>query len=201
MQLLIQAQQILDRLRIIDFSAALLMRLYLAPIFWMAGTQKLAHFEDTVAWFGNPEWGLGLPFPWLMAALAVSTELLGTVLLVLGLAVRWISIPLMATMVVATVTVHLKNGWLAIATGSGLFATERTEQAIQRLGIIKDILREHGNYGYLTEHGNVVILNNGIEFAATYFIMLLALFALGGGRYLSVDYWLHQRFMPGQSRS
>ena len=201
MQLLIQAQQILDRLRIIDFSAALLMRLYLAPIFWMAGTQKLAHFEDTVAWFGNPEWGLGLPFPWLMAALAVSTELLGTVLLVLGLAVRWISIPLMATMVVATVTVHLKNGWLAIATGSGLFATERTEQAIQRLGIIKDILREHGNYGYLTEHGNVVILNNGIEFAATYFIMLLALFALGGGRYLSVDYWLRQRFMSGQSRS
>ena len=201
MQLLIQAQQMLDRLRIIDFSAALLMRLYLAPIFWMAGTQKLAHFEDTVAWFGNPEWGLGLPFPWLMAALAVSTELLGTVLLVLGLAVRWISIPLMATMVVATVTVHLKNGWLAIATGSGLFATEHTEQAIQRLGIIKDILREHGNYGYLTEHGNVVILNNGIEFAATYFIMLLALFALGGGRYLSVDYWLRQRFMPGQSRS
>ncbi len=201
MQLLIQAQQMLDRLRIIDFSAALLMRLYLAPIFWMAGTQKLAHFEDTVAWFGNPEWGLGLPFPWLMAALAVSTELLGTVLLVLGLAVRWISIPLMATMVVATVTVHLKNGWLAIATGSGLFATERTEQAIQRLGIIKDILREHGNYGYLTEHGNVVILNNGIEFAATYFIMLLALFALGGGRYLSVDYWLRQRFMSGQSRS
>ncbi len=201
MQLLIQAQQMLDRLRIIDFSAALLMRLYLAPIFWMAGTQKLAHFEDTVAWFGNPEWGLGLPFPWLMAALAVSTELLGTVLLVLGLAVRWISIPLMATMVVATVTVHLKNGWLAIATGSGLFATERTEHAIQRLGIIKDILREHGNYGYLTEHGNVVILNNGIEFAATYFIMLLALFALGGGRYLSVDYWLRQRFMSGQSRS
>ncbi len=201
MQLLIQAQQILDRLRIIDFSAALLMRLYLAPIFWMAGTQKLAHFEDTVAWFGNPEWGLGLPFPWLMAVLAVSTELLGTVLLVLGLAVRWISIPLMATMVVATVTVHLKNGWLAIATGSGLFATERTEQAIQRLGIIKDIVREHGNYGYLTEHGNVVILNNGIEFAATYFIMLLALFALGGGRYLSVDYWLRQRFMSGQSRS
>ena len=88
------------------------------------------------------------------------------------------------------VTVHLQHGWLAISTGTGLFATERSMEAIERLDRAKSILREHGNYGWLTEHGNLVMLNNGIEFAATYFIMLLALFFVGGGRYLSADYWI-----------
>ena len=41
---------------------------------------------------------------------------------------------------------------------------------------------------WLTENGSFVVLNNGIEFAATYFIMLLALFYLGAGRYISMDY-------------
>ncbi len=31
---------------------------------------------------------------------------------------------------------------------------------------------------------------NGIEFAATYFIMLLALLVIGGGKYVSIDYWI-----------
>ena len=35
----------------------------------------------------------------------------------------------------------------------------------------------------------MVILNNGIEFAVTYAVMLLALIAQGGGRYVSLDYW------------
>ena len=39
-----------------------------------------------------------------------------------------------------------------------------------------------------------MILNNGIEFAVTYFIMLLALFFTGGGKYLSFDYWIARRF-------
>jgi len=39
-------------------------------------------------------------------------------------------------------------------------------------------------------------LNNGIEFAATYFIMLLALFFTGAGRYASVDYWVRRKYFP-----
>ena len=105
-------------------------------------------------------------------------------LLLVGFAVRWITVPLMVTMVVAAVTVHLQNGWLAIAEGSGLFATPRTEGAIERLDRAKDILQQHGNYEWLTENGSFVVFNNGIEFAATYFIMLLALFFIGAGRYL-----------------
>lgn len=184
------AQNILDRFRALDFLAPLLLRIYLVPIFWMAGTKKLGSMEETIAWFGNPDWGLGLPMPALMAYLATFTEVIGAVLLAIGLAVRWISIPLMVTMAVAAVTVHWQNGWLAIAEGSGIFATERTAGAIERLDRAKDILREHGNYEWLTENGSFVVLNNGIEFAATYFVMLLTLFFIGAGRYVSIDHWL-----------
>ena len=188
------AQDILDKFRAIDFLAPLALRIYLVPILWMAGTKKWSSMEDTIAWFGNPEWGLGLPFPTLMAYLATLTEIFGAILLAVGLAVRWISIPLMATMVVAAVTVHWQNGWLAIAEGSGIFATERTMGAVERLDRAKDILREHGNYEWLTENGSIVVLNNGIEFAATYFIMLLALFFIGAGKYFSLDHWLAKSY-------
>ena len=192
--LLNKAQNLLNVSNKFDFIAPLLLRLYLIPIFWMAGSQKLSHFSDTVEWFGNPDWGLGLPFPAVQATLAIAAELGGAVLLTLGLAVRWISIPMMVTMVVAAVTVHLQNGWLAIATGSGIFSTEKTIAAVERLDKIKSLLREHGNYEWLTEQGSVVILNNGIEFSGTYFIMLVALLFLGGGRYFSLDYWIAKRF-------
>jgi putative oxidoreductase len=190
--LLHRIQGLLDTTRAVDFIAPLALRLYLAPIFWMAGTGKLANMDSTIEWFANPDWGLGLPFPALMAWLATLTETGGAILLLLGLAVRWISIPLIITMVVAMLTVHWQNGWLAIAEGSqSLFASDRTVAAVERLDRAKEILQTHGNYDWLTEHGSVVILNNGIEFAATYLIMLLVLFFYGAGRYVSADYWVH----------
>ena len=39
------------------FLAPLLLRLYLAPVFYMAGINKYNSFDETVAWFGNPEIG------------------------------------------------------------------------------------------------------------------------------------------------
>jgi uncharacterized membrane protein YphA (DoxX/SURF4 family) len=124
------------------------------------------------------------------------------VLLLIGLGTRWISIPLMATMVVAAVTVHWTHGWQAIASTKGAFASEHlgplmlenASGAAERLARARDILREHGNYDWLTGEGGFVVLNNGIEFAATYFVMLLVLFFSGGGRWLSLDYWLARRF-------
>lgn len=187
-------QDLLETTDRLDFLAPLLLRAYLVPVLWEAGIRKVNGFESTVAWFGNSDWGLGLPMPWLMAALATGTEVVGAILLALGFGTRWISIPLMVTMIVAAVTVHWKNGWLAIAAGDGLFATERTVGAIERLDRAKSILQEYGHYSWLTENGSFVVLNNGIEFAATYFVMLLALFYLGGGRYISVDYWIARRF-------
>lgn len=180
----------------LDFLAPLALRLYLAPIFWMAGWSKAMSFSDTVEWFGDG--GLGLPLPTLMAGLATGAELVGAVCLLSGLAVRAMAVPLMFTMLVALVTVHWDNGWLAIAEGQGFFATERTMGGIERLSQAKDILREHGNYDYLTENGSLVVLNNGIEFSVTYFIMLLSLFFTGAGRWLSLDYWI-SRSLSGTS--
>jgi len=188
-----KAQSLLDSTRALDFLGPLALRLYLVPIFWMAGTRKLADIDSTAAWFGNPEWGLGLPFPELMAWMASLTEAGGAILLFFGIAVRWVSIPLMITMIVAAVTVHLQNGWLAIAEGSGFFATERTAGAVERLDRARAILQEHGNYEWLTENGSIVILNNGIEFAATYAIMLLVLFFIGPGK-ASVDYLVIRKY-------
>lgn len=192
-----QFQGWLEHCNKVDFIAPLLLRAYLVPVFYMAGMNKVNSFDNTVAWFGNPDWGLGMPFPWLMAFLATAAELGGALLLTLGLATRWISIPLMITMLVAIFTVHWQHGWLAVAEGAGIFATERTEGAIDRLERAKSILQEHGNYGWLTENGNFVVLNNGIEFGATYFVMLLALLFLGGGRFVSLDYWIARKFRSG----
>jgi uncharacterized membrane protein YphA (DoxX/SURF4 family) len=187
-------QDVLNSTRCADGIAPLLLRLYLAPVFLQAGWNKLSHFEDTAAWFGNPEWGLGLPMPEVMAALAAGTEFIGGILLIVGLAVRWISIPLMITMLVAAFAVHWENGWLAIADGGSWLANDRVMEAQERLAAAKSILQEHGNYSWLTGRGSVVILNNGIEFAITYFVMLLSLFFTGAGRFVSFDYFIEKCF-------
>lgn len=170
--------------------APLLLRLYLAPVLLQAGWNKYIHFDDTVNWFGNAEWGLGLPFPALLTALAIGSEIAGAVLLGAGLFTRLASIPLMATMLVAIFAVHWPNGWLAIADTSSWLANDRVIQSAEQLQAAKALLQQHGDYSWLTKHGSFVILNNGVEFAATYFIMLLALFFTGGGRFTSVDFYL-----------
>lgn len=182
-------QRALDTIKAIDFLAPLAMRFYLAPVMWMAANTKWnpldpeSSLDSTIQWFGNPDWGLGLPYPELLGYLAWGAEYFGAIFLVIGFAMRWISIPLMVTMVVAAVTVHWDNGWLAVAEPNAQLEAGRS------------LLKEHGNYEWLTDTGNFVILNNGIEFATTYFIMLLALFFMGAGKYFSVDYWIAKKYM------
>ncbi|MEC7824402.1 MAG: DoxX family protein [Pseudomonadota bacterium] len=189
-------QQLQLLTRHIDGVVLLLIRLYLAPVMVQAGWQKLANFDSTVQWFGDAEFGLGLPFPYLLAILASLAEFIGGLLLVPGLAVRWVSIPLLITMVVAMVTVHAENGWLAIADANSwladgtLLMNPSVMEAPEKLAAAKSLLEEHGYIEWLTSSGNFVILNNGIEFAATYFVMLLVLLCFGAGRYTSIDYYL-----------
>jgi uncharacterized membrane protein YphA (DoxX/SURF4 family) len=192
--LLNRFQDALEATQRLDFLGPLLLRLYLVPVFWMAGTHKLADIDATAAWFGNPDWGLGLPFPELLAWAAALTEAGGAILLLFGFAVRWISIPLIITMLVAIFAVHWPYGWQAIADPSAPFANERVLAAAEKLERARAILREHGNYDWLTGSGKFVVLNNGIEFAATYLVILVALFFSGAGRWLSLDYWLERRF-------
>lgn len=175
---------IIGPLRHLDGLAPLALRIFLFFVFWEAGKQKISGMEGTIQWFDVT---LGLPFPWLMAHLAAYTEAIGAILLLVGLATRWITIPLMFTMFVAIFSVHWDQGWAAIASSG-------SEDVAVRLGAAKEILREHGNYSWLTAKGSFVVLNNGIEFGVTYLIMLFALFFTGGGRYTSLDYYLSRLF-------
>ncbi len=192
----------------LGFAAPLSLRLYLAPIMIAAGLSKLGAFDSTVSWFGNADWGLGLPFPALMAVLAISAEIGGGFALLFGFMTRLATIPLMATMLVAAFAVHWDNGWFAIAPSNpstsmaaplaeigfpgASESLQNSAEVGERLSAARSILKEHGNYSWLTGKGTFVVLNNGIEFAVTYFIMLLVLFFQGGGRYVSLDYWFRR---------
>ncbi len=207
---------VVDRLPNFDGIPLLLLRLFLAPIFILAGygklqlgssediglLQRLAADPNVVAWFGNPDWGLGLPAPEVMAFLAGWTEFLGGWLLLFGLFTRLISLPLMMTMFVAATTAHWDNGWHALPeaklTVPWEWRTDLIEAGNERKAAATSLLKRHGNYSWLTEAGSFTVLKNGIEFAATYFIMLSALFVFGGGRLVSIDYWLaRSRSGPG----
>jgi uncharacterized membrane protein YphA (DoxX/SURF4 family) len=213
-------QNFLDKLKSFDGLPALLLRLYLAPIFIMAGYGKMQFTDpqvtgltnfftspDIVAWFGNAEWGLGLPFPELLANMATWVEFFGGWLLLIGLFTRLLSIPLMFTMVIAATTVHADNGWFAIThtnpdtspakmltwlgVDSAQVSLENSTDTGTRLNVMRELLENNGNTEWLYENGSIVVLNNGIEFASTYFIMLLALFFIGAGRFTSADHYLY----------
>lgn len=190
----------------LDFLPLLMLRLYLAPVFIIAGWNKYQNFSDMVEWYGNADWGLGLPLPALMVVLTIIAELVGGLALALGVLTRFFSFTLLIAMAVAAFKVHWRNGWFAIAPSSpdtssakvlswlGIDGANQSlaasQQVAERLERARGILQEYGNYDYLTEMGNFVILNNGIEFAATYFIMLSVLFIYGAGKVFSLDYWL-----------
>lgn len=171
----------------------LLLRLFLAPVMIQAGWTKFTGFENQVAWMGNADWGLGLPFPELMVTLAAGAELFGGIALVFGFATRLFAIPLIITMLVAMFAVHWDNGWLALSDATSWLANDRVLEAADRKAKAISILKEHSNYGWITGRGSITILNNGIEFAATYFVMLVSLLFTGGGKYFSVDYWIARR--------
>jgi len=201
----------------LDGVASLMLRLILAPVLIAAGWEKITGEN----WFGYQLAAFPFPFNVLPADLswhlAAWTEFLGGILLLVGLATRLVAIPLAVTMFVAAWAVHLDNGWPAIAPSnppaeciagttahaeSNIFqqylkcynVNERTVEAAKRLDRARDILREHGNYRYLNGSGSLVKLNSGIEFAAIYLAMLVALVIIGGGRYLSVDHYLGRWF-------
>ena len=134
-----------------------------------------------------------MPFPLIFAFLGTWSEILGAIALLLSVGLRWISVPLMVTIIVAALSVHGEFGWQAITDPGAPFASERVMEAADKLAYIKDIVRENANYEDLTSSGSLVMLNNGIEFADTYFIMLFSLFFTGAGRFLSIDYWLNRK--------
>lgn len=187
-------------MRHVDWLAPLALRLYLVPVFWVSGMNKASGFSNVVDWFGNDDWGLGLPLPWLMAFVATAAEAVGAWLLLLGLATRYVAAALIVTMLVAITTVHLDHGWQAVHDLQSPFASKWTlgieaddaREATERLDRAKAILREHGNYGWITGKGNIIVSNSGAEWAGTYVVLLLPLLLLGAGR-ASLDHLLAKR--------
>jgi len=172
----------LSAAKMVEDVPLLLFRLILAYVFMQTGLLKLNDIGAIAAWFDS----MGIPLPTLNAYMATATEVVGFVLLFLGLGTRIISIPLIFVMIIAILTVHLDHGWLAIASDSTPAVAERLEAA-------RSILQENGNYEWLTGSGSFVILNNGIEFPVIYIGMLLSLVSFGPGR-LSLDF-LVERMM------
>lgn len=201
-----------------EFLLLLLVRLLLAPVMAVAGYSKLGWNNSelqgvakvladpaVVQWFGNQEWGLGLPAPMLLATLVGYVELIGGFALLMGFATRLFALPLLITMLVAMITVHLPHGWFAIAPADSAtsaaqffnwFGLEAAGQSLQqstevadRLQKIRQLVAEYGDKDWLLAYGPVAILNNGAEFAAIYLLLLLQLLIRGAG-YLSVDYWI-----------
>lgn len=192
-------QKLVTQLQLLDFIPLLLLRLYLTPVMMQAGWTKLQNFDSTLSWFADPDWGLGLPAPALMLSLVILLELGGGLALLLGLFTRLTAFGLSITMLVAMLTVHAKNGWLAIADASSwladgtIFSNDAVMAAPDKLAKANQILQQQPDYDWLVSSGKLVVLNNGIEFAATYFVMLLVLVVYGAGRWLSLDYWLGRK--------
>ena len=87
----------------------LLFRIILVIGFYSPAMMKVKNLESVAEWFGS----MSYPFPMVSAILAMSTEVLGIVLLTLGLGTRVIALPMMFVMVVAIFTTHISNGFAA----------------------------------------------------------------------------------------
>lgn len=84
--------------------------------FLQSGIGKFSHMEKTVAFFTD----LGIPAPALNAHFNAGLETIGGLLLILGLASRLISVPLLINMIVAYLTAE-REAFMAFFSDSNKF--------------------------------------------------------------------------------
>jgi len=145
MKIILNIHNLLKNFEALGFVPLILIRVYLFYVFWYAGTGKIDNFDKFSGYLGT----LGVPLPDILSWMVIVTEAGGAALLLVGLFVRWMSVPLLIVMFFAGYLVHYQNGWAHEA--------------------------------------------NGIEFAAIYSLMILTLLCFGGGKYLSLDYWVSSK--------
>ncbi len=92
---------------------ALITRLSVGWVFLESGLGKFRNLPNTIKFFES----IGIPMASLQAPFVAGVELVGGALLIVGLATRFASIPLIGTMVVAILTAHLSE----INSASDLF--------------------------------------------------------------------------------
>jgi putative oxidoreductase len=102
---------------------SLLGRLLLATVFLPAGIGKLTGFSGTVGYISS----VGLPFPELGAALALTVEIVGSIALIIGLGTRPAALVLALFTLVASFFFH--NYWAVAAD----------QQLVQQLMFFKNI--------------------------------------------------------------
>tara|TARA_Y100000591_G_C21754003_1_gene656378 strand:+ start:550 stop:990 length:441 start_codon:yes stop_codon:yes gene_type:complete len=145
MKIILNIHNLLKNFETLSFVPLTLIRVYLFFVFWYAGTGKIDNFDKFSGYLGT----LGVPLPDILSWMIILIEAGGAALLLVGLFVRWMSLPLLIVMFFAGYLVHYQNGWAHEA--------------------------------------------NGIEFAATYSLMILTLLCFGGGKFLSLDYWVSSK--------
>lgn len=101
----------------IQSTVLLFLRITIGYRFYLTGKGKLANFANTTEFFEN----LRIPAPAFHAGLVGYTEMIGGLLLMVGLGTRLAALPLTITLVVAYLTAHREEGF------SGLY--EFTDQA------------------------------------------------------------------------
>jgi len=104
-RLVTAAAELFDRLSGAWWVPALLMRLFVGYFFMETGWGKIHNLEAFTMRFA--QWGI--PYPGFNAALSAYTEFLGGALTILGLGMRFVSIPMIINMIVAILTVKLKD--------------------------------------------------------------------------------------------
>jgi putative oxidoreductase len=104
-KLTMAAVELFDRLSAAWWIPALLMRLFVGYFFMETGWAKI-HNLDTFA-MRFAQWGI--PYPMFNAALSAYTEFFGGALTILGMGMRFVSIPMIINMIVAILSVKLKN--------------------------------------------------------------------------------------------
>jgi putative oxidoreductase len=104
-RLVTAAAELFDRLSAAWWIPALLMRLFVGYFFMETGWAKIHNLDAFTTRFQ----GWGIPYPAFNAALSAYTEFLGGGLTILGLGMRLVSLPMIINMIVAILTVKLKN--------------------------------------------------------------------------------------------
>jgi putative oxidoreductase len=87
--------------------ALLVLRLALAAVLLYHGIPKVMNFQATVAGFAT----MNVPVPTLSAAFAILAEVIGGILILLGIAVDIAGILVIIDMIGAIATVHWANGF------------------------------------------------------------------------------------------
>lgn len=102
------------------FLAPLATRLVVGWAFYLTGSGKWAHFDNTVTFFTE----LGIPFPQANAAFVSTLELVGGVGLILGLGTRLFATGLASTMGVALMTADKERFLESWSTASEISPTD-----------------------------------------------------------------------------